>query len=256
MRLWVLVTSASLAVLTGSATVTRAGPLLVPTAQERRIEVSAVVFDKKDSSSRSADSFGAFDQSLTVHPIQIVDGVRYAAQGNASQKSALGSDAFTFSGSIYAQSIHPANSNAIGRSLFDVKFDVMSPAHYALDGFMHNPGGTPAAGKLEFTLLAGDQALFKSNAGADPIKSSGALGAGSYRMLLDAGGLGNSSAAGGGVDFNVTLAAVADVEAPPVIGVPLPSAIRSGTILLGLLAIATKLPKSLRPAKLTSRRVR
>src|SRR5262245_47466469 len=84
-----------------------AGPVLIPTNQERSISVSAHVFTERDTADRAADSFDPFDQALTVHPIRIVEGTRYAAQGNASQKSTLGNDTFTFSGDVYAQSIHP-----------------------------------------------------------------------------------------------------------------------------------------------------
>src|SRR5437867_2050973 len=83
-----------------------AGPVLVPTAQNRSVNVSAFVFSETQQDSRSASGFGDFNESLVVHPIQIVDGTRWAAQGQASQNSTLGSDAFKFSGKIYAQATH------------------------------------------------------------------------------------------------------------------------------------------------------
>ena len=240
MRLRVLSAALWVIVLGAMQDATRGGPVLVFTEQSRSVEVEASVFTKEDRDSRSASGFGTFEESLTVHPILIVDGERYASQGNASQKSTLGPDGFAFSGSIYAQSIHPADSKALGRSRFDVSFDLTSPARYSLTGFMHNPNESPAAGKLQLLSGAGadagggEQVLFQTNAGPDAIDNSGDLVAGSYRLLLDAGGLGNSSAAGGGIDYNLSFSAAGSIEA-----VPLPPAVWPGAIVLAGAALAS-----------------
>jgi hypothetical protein len=223
--------------------VASAGPVLVPVLQERSISVAARVFNEKESDSRTADSFGEFDQSLTVHPIKIVSGERHASQGNASQKSTITSGAFAFSGGVYAQSIHPADSDAIGRSLFDVTFDVADAADYSLDGFLRNAGDTPAAGKLEFTRLEDGAVLFKTNAAEEPIAQSGRLEAGAYRLVLDAGGVGNSSAAGGGIDYELTFAASA-AAAPTAI--PLPPPVWGGLSALVLMVAMPRARKLIR----------
>ena len=88
--------------------VVAAGPILTPTFQTRTLEVSAFVINRSASDSRSADDFGAFNDSIAVHPIKLVGSERYAAQGSASLNSLLDADAFALSGTLYAHSIHPA----------------------------------------------------------------------------------------------------------------------------------------------------
>ena len=213
-----------------------AGPVLVPTLQTRQVTVRANNFTEVESDSRAASDFGTFEESLTVHPITIVDGRRYASQGNASQRSTLSGDVFRFSGSIYAQSIHPADSNATARSLFDVIFEVTEPATYSLAGSLRDINGTSAAGKLELTLANSGDVVFETGAGPDNINESGVLERASYRLILDAGSLGNSSAAGGGIDFDLTFAA----EAAPAVSIPLPAGAWLGLSALGMLAAWAK----------------
>src|SRR5438067_13203430 len=136
-----------------------AGPVLIPTSQTRSLEVSAFAVDESQNDLRIDGGVGAFDESLLVHPIRLVEGARYAAHARASQKSPFDDDAFTFSGSIYAQSIHPATSGAAARAVFDVSFDVTQPTDYSLSGVLRKTAG-PTDGDLELTLFDGDQVLF------------------------------------------------------------------------------------------------
>ena len=243
MRLWVLSVVSCLIVL-GTIQKARGGPLLVPTSQTRTLQVTATVFDKTDSDSAAASGFGDFDRSIQVHPYTDVAGERWAAQGNAAQKSSLGEHSFSFSGSLYAQSIHPANSSAHARNLFDVSFDVTQPARYSLNGFLRNPGNSPADAALTFTLLAGNKTLFSAAASDSALDSSGKLDAGAYRLLLDASGRGDSPEAGGAAEFAVTFMAAADVAS--VAPVPLPPAIWSGAIALSGIAAISRLRRHLR----------
>jgi hypothetical protein len=83
------------------------------------------------------------------------------------------------------------------------------------------------------------------------LNSAGKLDPGSYRLLLEASGRGDSSEAGGGIEFNVAFAAAADVGAPvtpPVTGVPLPPALWSGGGLGAIIAIAAGARRALRHA--------
>lgn len=208
-----------------------AGPVLLPTAQTRTLEVSAFVFDKTASGSRSADGFGAFDDSIAVHPSRMVGSERYAAQGSASLNSLLDADAFTLSGTLYAQSIHPADSGANARVLYDVTFDVGSRADYTLSGFLRNPGNSPADAALKFELLKDSQVLFAAAPDPADIAKTGTLNPGSYRLLLDASGRGDSSLAGGKIDYSLRFSAHSAATV-----IPVPPAVWTGAGMLALLA--------------------
>ena len=236
MRLWVLAALTGVAIYMATANVARGAPLLVPTNQTRTLDVSARVFDKTRADSASAGGFGDFNETLQVHPFVDVDGERHASQGNAAQRSSLGENRFAFAGSLYAQSIHPATSSASARNVFDVTFSVSEAASYTLAGFLRNPQDSPAGGTLSFTMLAGNEVLFAATAEDDAINSAGRLNAGAYRLVLDASGRGDSSEAGGGIEYDVTFAAAAEVGQAPAVPVPLPAGVWSGMALLILAA--------------------
>lgn len=216
-----------------------AAPVLVPTAQSRALDVSAAVFDKSDAGSASAPDFGPFDRSISVHPIMMVGTERYAAQGSASQNSTLGSDAFTFAGSLYAQSIHPADSSASARVLFDVAFDVQDIVRYALAGSLTNPNSSPADASLTLQLLNGNQTIVSTGPSDTAINKTGLLQPGSYRLVFDASGRGDSTFAGGAIDYGLTFSAAVDGG----VQTPLPPAAWSGLVLLAILVGWRLLPK-------------
>jgi hypothetical protein len=197
------------------------------------VDISAFIFSQTRQASRSASGFGDFNESLMVHPIQFVDGGRWAAQGEASQKSSLTSDAFKFSGKLYAQATHVPNAGGTAHAVFDVTFDVTESANYALSGTLKTTSG-PTAGSLKLTLLDGDKLLFSTPASDSPFSQGGALSPGSYRLLMDATGDGSSSV-GGGIEYNATFSA-----APAAAAIPLPLAVWSGLIVM-MIAWWTKL---------------
>jgi type 1 fimbria pilin len=218
-----------------------AGAILVPTSQQRSIEVSAFAVDENQNDLRINGDLAPFNESLLVHPIRIVDGARYAAQAMASQTSQLNDDSFTFAGSIYAQSIHPANCGASAHAVFDVTFDVTEQANYSLDGMLKSTDG-PTNGALALTLFDGSDVLFSTAPIASPFAQTGELRPGSYRLVMDAAGDGSGSL-GAGIDYNVTFTA-----APTATPIPLPPAIWSGTalMLLALAAAKTRISRAMR----------
>jgi hypothetical protein len=207
-----------------------AAPLLVPTSQTRSIEVSAFAMDETQNDLRINGDISPFNESLLVHPIRIVDGARYAAHALASQSTKLTDDTFTFAGSIYAQSIHPADCGANAHAVFDVTFDVMQPATYSLAGTLRSTAG-PTDGGLALTIFDGSEVLYSTAPIASPFTNTGELPTGSYRLVMDAQGDGSGSL-GAGIDYNVTFTATS--AASPI---PLPPAVWTGAALI-LLALA------------------
>jgi len=210
------------AVLVTSASLVSAGPLLVPLNQERTLEVSASVLTKIRHDTITTKGFDTSGDNVHVHPIMIAeDGTRYAAQGNIWNESQLGDDNFKLAGPLYAQSIHPAESTAGAAVKTCVTFNVTSPIHYALSGALTNPGNGPADGTIALMNASGETIAQSSTDSS--INTNGILKPGTYQLQLDANGQGNSSLAGGGIDYKLNLAAAA---------VPLPPGVIGGGIIL------------------------